>query len=141
MERSEIVLAALAAGEGKSHTPVQIQKLLFLIDREIPELVGGPHFNFEPYHYGPFDRNVYVELDELAEKDYLVVSGDRGWRTYQLTPEGQRIGKGLLEQLPIDTRSYVKKISRFVRQLSFSQLVSAIYKGFPEMRSRSVFQD
>ena len=45
MERPNLVLAALAAGgENASYWPVQVQKLLFLIDREASALVGGPHF-------------------------------------------------------------------------------------------------
>jgi hypothetical protein len=41
MNRSDAVLAAMAAaGENATFTPVQIQKLMFLIDREIPRLVG-----------------------------------------------------------------------------------------------------
>ena len=37
-----------------------VQKLLFLLDREAAEIVGGPHFRFVPYNYGPFDKGVYV---------------------------------------------------------------------------------
>ena len=68
--RSEIVLAAVAAGgSGARFFPVQLQKLLFLIDREIPELVHGPHFRFIPYYYGPFDKGLYVELGRLTRTE------------------------------------------------------------------------
>jgi hypothetical protein len=66
MTRDELVLAAMAPGGGYRYTPVQVQRLLFLIDRQIPEHVGGPHFHFIPYHCGPFDGAVYNELDLLA---------------------------------------------------------------------------
>jgi len=56
MDRGDLVLAALAAGGvGASYSPVQVQKLLFLIDREAANLVDGPHFSFRPYDYGPFE--------------------------------------------------------------------------------------
>ena len=69
MERSELVLAALAAGgKNASYSPVQVQKLLFLVDREGEKLVGGKHFNFVPYDYGPFDREVYDELARILHE-------------------------------------------------------------------------
>src|SRR5207248_1751684 len=75
MERHNLVLAALAAGgENASYWPVQVQKLLFLIDREASALVGGPHFDFKPYDYGPFDRAVYVELDALSAQGFVSTS-------------------------------------------------------------------
>jgi hypothetical protein len=65
-EPGPLVLAALAAGgENATYRPVQVQKLVFLIDREASRLVDGPHFGFQPYDYGPFDRAVYIELDSL----------------------------------------------------------------------------
>ena len=66
MERKSLMVAALAAGgENASFTPVQVQKLFFLIDREASHFVDGPHFSFKPYDYGPFDREVYAELERL----------------------------------------------------------------------------
>jgi hypothetical protein len=34
-----------------------------------------------------------------------------------------------------------KKIVTLVRNLSFNELVSAIYRAYPDMRARSVFRD
>ena len=45
MTRSEILLAGLAAGgENATYTPVQVQKLFFLLDREASVALGGPFF-------------------------------------------------------------------------------------------------
>ena len=69
MTRAEIVLAAMAAGgRGMSYDGLRMQKLLFLIDAEIPELVEGPHFEFAAYNYGPFDKNVYAVLRDLDRR-------------------------------------------------------------------------
>lgn len=65
--RPEVVLLAMAAGgAGTLFEPARIRILLFLIDREIPEPFGGPHFDFRPYDYGPFDGAIYDELDTLS---------------------------------------------------------------------------
>lgn len=141
MERTELVLAALAPAEGAALTPVQVQKLFFLIERNVSSSVGGPHFSFQPYHYGPFDREVYLELEALSARGLVDIDIDRGWKTYRLTVEGQRNGESHLAGLPNSVRDYLKKASDFVRRLSFSELVRAIYHAYPEMRSNSVFQE
>ena len=140
MTKREVVLAALAPAQGKQHSPVQAQKLLFLLDREVPQLVDGPHFNFEPYNYGPFDKAVYQVLDELDE-DELVTIRSGGWqRTYALTPTGQNEGDRLLGELSDSAQDYIKRASVFVLKLNFLQLVSAIYKAYPDMQKNSILR-
>ena len=140
MTNREVVLAAMAPAQGKQHSPVQVQKLLFLLDREASHLVDGPHFNFEPYNYGPFDKAVYQVLDELDE-DELVTIRSGGWqRTYALTPTGQNEGDRLLGELSDSTKDYIRRVSAFVLKLNFLQLVSAIYKAYPDMQKNSILR-
>ena len=140
MTKREVVLAVLAPAQGKQHSPAQVQKLLFLLDREASHLVDGPHFNFEPYNYGPFDKAVYQVLDELDE-DELVTIRSGGWqRTYALTPTGQNEGDRLLGELSDSTKDYIRRVSAFVLKLNFLQLVSAIYKAYPDMQKNSILR-
>jgi uncharacterized protein len=140
MERQDLVLAALAAGgENASYWPVQVQKLLFLIDREASALVNGPHFDFKPYDYGPFDRAVYLELDSLAAQGLINIQNTGRYRVYSLTPEGYRQGSSNLSQVSL-ARSYIEQAARWVRSLSFQQLVAAIYRRYPDMKVNSVFR-
>lgn len=41
MNKRELLLVALGSGGKYSHTPVQVQKLLFLIDKNVGERIGG----------------------------------------------------------------------------------------------------
>jgi hypothetical protein len=141
VNRREIVLAALAAAKGDKYTPVQVQKLLFLIDRNLLDILGGPHFNFAPYNYGPFDISVYEIIRALQTEGYVEVDHEKAWKSYRLTIKGQKLGYKLLNSLPKIARNYIIKISEFVRSLTFTQLVSAIYKAYPDMRANSVFQE
>jgi len=137
-----MVLAALVPAGGAPHSPVQVQKLLFLIDRNLSPLLGGPSFDFQPYHYGPFDRSVYTTLEDLTKQGLVeITQGDGSWRDYRLTAVGQSRAARVLEGLEERAQRYVHRASAFVRSLSFPELVSAIYKAFPEMRARSVFQE
>ncbi len=140
MDRRELVLAALSAAEGAHYTPVQIQKLCFLIDENLSEIIGGKTFNFKPYDYGPFDKAVYEELESLANAGDVDICPGRKWSQYHLTSEGQKKGKALLRNMDPDAQDYIQRVSEFVRSLSFTELVSAIYRAYPHMRANSVFQ-
>jgi len=141
MNRDDLVLAALSAGGvGASYSPVQVQKLLFLIDREAANLVGGPHFSFRPYDYGPFDSSVYTEIERLRDRGLaeIVISGN--YRRYLLTERGFQAGAQQLEHLSPQVTAYLHQLAAWVRSLSFNQLVAAIYNRYPDMKVNSVFQ-
>ena len=88
MDTRDLILSALAAGgENTIYSPVQVQKLLFLIDREAAPLVGGQHFDFKPYNYGPFDRAVYDQLDGLAQEGLIEIHSSGRYPKYTLTSE------------------------------------------------------
>jgi hypothetical protein len=140
MTREEFVLAAMAPGAGYRYSPVQVQKLLFLLDRQIPRDLNGPHFHFEPYHYGPFDSAVYHQLEQLAARSLVLIDNSGSPRSFVLTAEGMTVGNCVLDTLPPQTREFIIRTCHFVRTQSFSSLVSAIYKAFPDMRVNSVFQ-
>jgi len=106
----------------------------------IPDQIGGPHFEFVPYHYGPFDKAVFWELEDLSSKGKVEISYQKSWRTFRLTVAGQLEGEPLLSKCDPTIREFIEECSRFVRRLSFTQLVSAIYKAFPEMKENSVFR-
>jgi len=139
MDDARIVLAALQPAEGAPYSPVQVQKLLFLLDREISQLTGGPHFDFVPYNYGPFDKRVYRVLDELDDRGLVTIRSDGPQRTYALTPKGQTTADEIFHALPEPAQEYIRRASDFVRRLTFTQLVSAIYKSYPDMQANSVF--
>lgn len=142
LDREAFVLAAMSPAGGKRYSPTQIQKLLFLLDREISERTGGPYFDFRPYHYGPFDKDVYHVLESLAGKDQVFI--DNGFdrhRCYALTVDGFQKGEGALGQLPPKAQKYIRKCSEFVLSCSFPQLVGAIYRKYPDMRQNSIYGD
>ena len=141
MNRRDLVLAILAAAEGRSYTPVQIQKAVFVICEQFPNLIDdGPGFNFQPYDYGPFDSDVYSELAQLQlSGDAVIAPAARGnWNTYAASETGIERGDRLL--CDATARDYVLKISAWVRSLSFNSLVKSIYDAYPHMRANSIFR-
>jgi len=143
MNRRDLLLAVLACAEGRSFTPAQIQKAIFLLSRQMPGLVQeGPVFAFRPYDFGPFDACVYQEADILAQEGQAVVaaSGNGNWRTYAASGEGVARGKQLLNQLAAQQRDFVVKVSDWVRAQSFNSLVKSIYEAYPDMKVNSIFR-
>lgn len=141
MNRREILLAALASGSREEFSPVQLQKMMFLIDRNIGKTLSGPFFSFEPYDYGPFDVGVYNEFSSIAQEQLGDVAGYGSYRRYRLNAEGRRRAQKVLDTLTPEYRQYIQKIAHFVQSLSFGALVSTIYKYYPDMKVNSVFKD
>jgi hypothetical protein len=143
MNRRDLVLAILAAADGRTFTPVQIQKAVFVVCDQYPELIDdGPKFHFEPYDYGPFDPDVYNELAGLARTGDAIIapSGQGNWNTYAASDAGITRGENLWDQLDKDASGYIQKISDWVRSLSFKRLVKSIYEAYPHMRANSIFR-
>src|SRR5258708_3095862 len=143
MKRRDLLLVVLACAEARGYTPAQIQKAMFLLSRQMPQLVQeGPAFAFQPYDFGPFDVGVYQEADLLQRDGQAIVaqSSSGNWSTYAASGEGVARGRQLLDGLPAQQRDFVRQVSDWVRAQSFSSLVKSIYDAFPDMKVNSIFR-
>lgn len=141
--RQELVLAALAAGDSNSElSPVQAQKLFFLIDKNVAQALGGEQYNFQPYDYGPFDSAVYSDLDWLSvpQEGMVEVVRNGRYRTYRLTERGKQYGQQKLAAINGEAGDYFGRAKDWVKSLSFQSLVKAIYQHYPDMRANSIFR-
>lgn len=143
LQREQVLLVALSLANGAPFTPVQVQKALFLAMKKLPDAFApASRYDFQPYDYGPFDRHVYVDAEALERNGLAEICVDgRGWNTYAATREGIQQGQQLQAALAPEERDMLGRIVGLVRSLSFSELVSAIYRAYPEMQIRSVFRD
>jgi hypothetical protein len=143
MNRRDLLLVVLACAEARGYTPAQIQKAMFLLSRQMPQLVQeGPAFAFQPYDFGPFDVGVYQEADVLQRDGQAVIapSGSGNWRTYAASGEGVARGKQLLDELPPQQGDFIRKVSEWVRAQSFNSLIKSIYDAYPDMKVKSIFR-
>ena len=120
-------------------TPVQVQKIFFLLDREAAHLFGGPKPNFQPYDYGPFDNAVYEQIEQLHVSGLAQIDMLGRHKSFALTTAGQREGLIALARLPVQSQEYIKAVVAWVRSLRFEQLVAAIYRKYPDMKANSIF--
>lgn len=140
--RHQIVLGGLAScGRDTAFNPVQIQKMLFLIDREIPHLVDGPHFRFVPYRFGPFDKAVYEVLGALSAKGLVHTDETGPYPNFVLTATGFEQGSEVLRTVPAVAATYMAAVAAWVRALTFRQLLSSIYAHYPDMAVKTAAPD
>jgi uncharacterized protein len=141
MTRQDVLLAILAASGGRNYTPAQIQKGVFLVTENLPALVTeGRNYHFEPYDYGPFDKNVYVDCETLSVSGEADVLQGPRWKYYTASDEGVQKGLAILERMAPEDRKYVHTVSEWVRSISFDQLVKSIYEKYPHMKANSIFR-
>lgn len=140
-ERQQFVLAALASADRYDpFSPVDVQKLFFLLDREAAALHGGEKFSFEPYDYGPFDKEVYDEVDALSAMGLVEIDNTGRYRKYRLTPDGMTEGKNFLSSHVETLRDYMSRVANWVLDNDFNTVVSSIYKAHPDMKAKSIFR-
>ena len=141
MKRRDWALVVIAAAQGESLEPVQLQKALFLIGEELPDDVGDDYYSFRPYDYGPFDQAVYSDAESLAAEGLVTSSPIQYSQPSYLsstTLAGQREAEVKSRLLSSDARAYVDEVVVWVRSLSFNELCDAIYAKYPEMAKNSV---
>jgi len=123
-------------------SPVQLQKVLFLIGQNLPDEVGDNYYEFVPYNYGPFDPRVYKDAESLIYSDLVqsVQVANKGWAYYTITSAGQDLAE-YVRKTEISERmsAYITKVVKWVQSLSFAQLLSAIYRAYPQYKAKSVF--
>ena len=142
MNREDWLLVVVAAGE-RPLTPVQLQKTLFLIKQANLSELPDTFYDFKPYHFGPFDAQVYRDADMLFEEGLVVRHrSDSGtWIDTTITGKGRSKAQDLEAELRPVIVSYIHSLVRWAQGLSFRELVGSIYHKYPDYRANSVFQD
>ena len=138
------LLVIAEAGE-QPVQPVQLQKALFLISRNLRrrDLTTSGFYAFTPYDYGPFCSTIYSDAEELETEGLVFISRppESRYRTYRATEAGLQRASGLKSELSAQATTYLTRVVEFVQKHSFNELVSAIYKAYPDMKANSVFQE
>lgn len=144
MTPSDWLLLAVDTARPRALKPVQLQKTLFLLDRRLqPEQKGMPAiYAFAPYDYGPFDAAIYGDAEQLAASGLVTISRPEGssYKSYGITDDGHDRAKAIAQTLPPNVLEFARQVVQWTMNLSFNQLVSAVYKEYPDMKVNSVFK-
>src|SRR5258707_9223608 len=74
MERPDWTLLATKFANQSGLSPVQLQKALFLLGKEMPKSVGDDYYHFVPHNYGPFAKDIYSDADALAREGLIAIT-------------------------------------------------------------------
>lgn len=142
MERKHWTLLVLDEAGPSGLSPIQLQKSLFLIGRNLPSEVGEDYYEFVPYNYGPFDARVYSDAQSLVSQRFaqVIQVAGKNWSHYAITETGHNMADHIREtELSERASKYISTVVKWVQSLSFAQLLAAIYKAYPEYKAKSVF--
>jgi uncharacterized protein YwgA len=139
--RADWPLFALHVAEDGVLTPVQMQKVLFLLDKQAHELLGTDFYRFEAYNYGPFASEIYSDLNELARDGRIILDKAPGktWNKYVIAPLGKARVAEVIDRADGRVIDYLKTVVAWAKSLRFSELVGAIYKAYPPYAKNSIF--
>ena len=135
MDRQDWILTVTAIAQEPGLDSAQLQKSLFLLGEELPQLVGADYYRFYPYKYGPFDPAVYSDWCSLRDERLV-----QGHDTITATPAGRQKACSLLEELPDEVLAYLDAIVEWVQERSFQELCDAIYAKYPAMAVNSAMK-
>jgi len=144
MDRMSWLLMALDVAGAAGLTPAQLQKILFLLGQQVPDLLGTQDFyQFVPYNYGPFSKSVYLDAEFLANRGMVNIYRVRGgsFSMYEITSEGTDEVRIFRREADTRALQYLESVVPWAQSLTFSELVSSIYRKYPAFRVNSVFQD
>ena len=141
LQRKNWTLLVISAAGSTGLSPVQLQKCLFLIGKNLPVEVGDYFYSFVAYNYGPFDAAVYSDAESLVDEQLINIAraSGRAWAYYVITPKGEEVAQAIRSNLSPKAWDYVSRTVAWIKRLTFSQLLMAIYKAYPEYRANSVF--
>ena len=115
---------------------IRLMKGMFLFQEEgdaPPEV----DYQFRPYDYGPFTREVYDDIEELTRRGLVIESRDR--KSFRVTQAGRRCA----EETGLDPEA-VERLQQLrveLCDLSFRDVLKRVYEAHPESAARSVAKD
>lgn len=138
VSRSDILLAIIAAANGKELSRGHLQKVAFLVSEEFKGRLPADFYTFDKHKYGPFCIDIYNDTDMLLYWECIQtrLSADRSSEKYSIAKRINIDGF----QLDEDIKRFIKNTVAWVADMSFGELVRAVYRLYPEFLERSTFE-
>ncbi|WP_257300786.1 helix-turn-helix transcriptional regulator [Haloarchaeobius sp. FL176] len=150
MHRKMLPMALLDACEDNCvEGRTRLQKLVFLMEQELNEVLtaslDSSDYNFIPYDYGPFSKELYDDLDSLEEDGLIEVEEEpmadgKVKYIYRLTERGQRWVQDQLADSNSETAySLAEALAAEYNDMLLSDLIDEVYAEYPEYAENSVW--
>ena len=132
----EWILVTLANTPGGRLQPVQLQKALCVVRRQLPApaLQCDDFYDFSPSEYGPFSAAIDSDIEELAKAGVVLVSHD-AWpaRHFNLTPQGYDVARSLMANVEPAAARCLAQIVAWVTSFGIRDLLRLDVATFPRI--------
>jgi type I restriction enzyme S subunit len=133
------LLAEKAKRAGRSSATVLVtalMKYVFLLQME-GNAVQRRIYHFIPYHYGPFAKDLYSDLEKLQEDGLVQMDQDAVEDKIKITlTKTERIAV-VLAAIPEDLKQDVKNIIESYGDLDHNALLGVVYEKYPAFTKNS----
>ena len=137
VSRSDILLAIIAAAGNRGFRRVYAQKVAFLVSEEFKGQLPDGFYEFGKYHYGPFSRTVYRDAEALDDLGCISIKYGEERRDDLYRVESDCELDDL--RLPTELQQYIDETVDWVSDMSFAELLRAVYLLHPEYLENSRF--
>lgn len=129
-----LIIYCLGASNKPVENKVDIQKILFLTSKELPDLFGDI-FTFQKYKKGPYSERIDEDVAVISNSGYI--SGGE----FGLSDEGYKLFKEIEKHVKEPLKSSIEDNKEFVYGLTEEELLTFIYVIFPEYTENSEVWD
>lgn len=119
---------------------IRMQKAIFLLTQR-----GSPRwrnsYDYTPYNWGPYCRELTNDLAVLKEAGVLHESGPKAGRygSYSLTPQGEASADTFVLSLSDPEISFIGEVRKYVTSKDFNSLLREVYEAYPDFASNSLW--
>ena len=146
-KRQALLLALLAADdEGTVSGRTRLQKLVFLAQEEFSDDLNASEYEFYPYHYGPFSKDLLNDIEALEQAGLVSernIDLQRGEKyIYELEDDGRDELRQFLSTLSPSDRQEIEERAELVEtnfnDISVSRLLEYVYNQYESYAEESV---
>lgn len=150
MDRKLLPLALMYADDGEPiEGRTRLQKLVFLMQKRIEEDKDDSPisdcYNFIAYDYGPFSKDLYDDLDDAIEKNFVrsetePISEDKEKYIYEIENSGKDwIENHLSEDETKPILQLADNVKNEYGDVYLSNLINEVYSRYPEYAENSIY--
>jgi len=150
MHRKLLPLALMYAGDGEPiEGRTRLQKLVFLMQKRLEEAGEDPlqsdDYEFVPYDYGPFSKELYDDLDETIARGMVEgreedLGKDKVKYDYEIQDYGE---KWVRDQLSKEEARRILELAEEIKDeygdVYLSDLIDEVYSRYPEYAENSIY--
>lgn len=125
-----LIIYCLGALNKPIENKVDIQKILFLTSRELPELFEDI-FTFQKYKKGPYSERIDEDVAVISNSGFIEGSH------FGLSEEGYKIFEEVEKRVKDPLKTIILENKEFVNGLTEDELLTFIYVIFPEYTENS----